>query len=121
MSRRPGWLGVAVALGLGALAGVLAAVVLGGGRSARVTTITVPPPIREDTTLAAQTPVPSVVGAPLTVARDRLARAGFLTRVQGAGPIQRLFRGGWTVSAQVPRAGTVRPTASTVKVVVFRR
>jgi hypothetical protein len=121
VSRRPGWLGVALALSVGALAGVALTLALGGGRSAHVTTITVPPPAPEDTSLAAKGPVPAVVGRPVREARRRLARSGFLVEVRGAGRLALLLSRGWTVTAQVPRAGTVAPTGSTVRLVVARR
>ena len=121
MSRRaPGWLGVALAASLGALAGVLATLALGGGASSRVVTITVPAPPPEDTRLVARTAVPDVVGYPLGSARRRLRSDGLLVEVMGAPLLHRLLRLPMTVTRQDPPAGAVVEVGSTVQLRVRR-
>lgn len=114
MTRRPGWLGVAMAASLGALAGVLTTLVLGGGTSAQIETITVPAPPAPDTGLVSRGRVPRVVGVPLDAARDRLRDAGFLVDVQGASLGDLLLGRGLRVIAQDPQGGGVERTGSTV-------
>jgi hypothetical protein len=122
MSRRqPGWLGVALAASLAALAGVLLTLALGGGASRKVDTITVETARPEDFALVARTAVPAVVGEPLDTARDRIEDAGFLVDVDGAGLAGLLLRRGWRVTGQVPAGGVVLTTGSTVHLTVARR
>lgn len=121
-SRAPGWLGVALAASLGGLAGVLATIALGGGRSAHVETITVPARADEETGLVSKAQVPPLMGLPLSDARDRLHRVGFLVEVDGADLRDLLLPGGrWAVATQYPAPGTVKATGSTVRLTLRRR
>lgn len=112
------WLGVGLAASLGALLGVVATLALGGGSSARIETITVPATAPPEPALFSRTPIPAVVGRPLSVARSELESAGFLVQVAGASFPSLLLRGGWTVRAQSPAAGVVAPTGKTIVLVV---
>jgi hypothetical protein len=117
----PGWVGVALAAALAALAGVLVTVALGGGSSDTVRTVTVvthPPP---QATLIAKTAVPGVVGERLDVAKDRVRRAGFIALVEGGGILGVLRDRNWQVASQDPVGGQVLQTGSTVHLRVERR
>jgi hypothetical protein len=117
----PGWVGVALAAALAALAGVLITVALGGGQSDTVRTVTVvthPPP---QATLIAKTAVPGVVGERLDVAKDRVRRAGFIALVEGGGILGVLRDRNWQVESQDPVGGQVLQTGSTVHLRVERR
>lgn len=117
----PGWLGVALAAALAALAGVLITLALGGGHSDTIRTVTVtthPPP---DATLIAKTAVPSVVGERLDVAKDRVRRTGFIALVEGGGILGVLRDRNWQVESQDPVGGKVLETGSTVHLRVERR
>ena len=111
----------ALAAGLGALAGVVITLALGGGRSAHVNTITVPATPPQDTRLAAQVQVPPLTGLSLSGAEVRLRGAGLSVEVEGAGLIELSLTRRWVVTDQYPRAGTVVPVGSAVQAVVRRR
>lgn len=113
--RRPGWLGVAVAASFGALAGAVATLLLGGGSSTHIETVTVPARPLPDTRLVSRGPVPRLVGVPLDAARDRLRDAGFLVEVDGAGLGDLLLGRGLLVVAQDPPGGAIRTTGSIVR------
>jgi PASTA domain len=110
-----GWLGVLLAASLGALAGVVATLVLGGGTSARIETITVPAKPPEDTALVSRAPVPAVAAQRLDRAKARLRDAGFLVEVEGGGLFGVLLDRNWRVTGQDPAAGVSLPVGSTVR------
>jgi hypothetical protein len=119
--RSPGWLGTAVAAALAALAGVLVTLVLGGGRSDTVHTVTVvthPPP---EATLIAKTAVPKVLGERLDVAKDRVRAAGFIAMVEGGGLLGVIRDRNWQVLSQDPVGGKSLQLGSTVRLIVERR
>jgi beta-lactam-binding protein with PASTA domain len=111
----------ALAAALGALAGVVLTLALGGGRSAHVDTITVPASPREDTRLAARVQVPPLTGLSLSAAEGRLRQAGLSVEVEGAGVVELALSRAWVVDQQYPPAGTVVLVGSAVQVIVLRR
>jgi len=121
MRGRSDRLALALAASLGALAGVLATLALGGGASNDVTTVTVAPRPPEDATLVAKTAVPAVSGERLDVAKDRVRRAGFLVELEGGGVLGVVRDRNWEVTSQDPVAGQVLQTGSTVRLRIERR
>jgi hypothetical protein len=119
--REPGWLGAAVAGGVGALAGVLAALALGGGESVDVRTVTVTTRQAPESALVAEAIVPAVVGARLDVARARVRRAGFVAVVEGAGILGVLHPSTFTVTGQDPRPGGAHELGKSVHLRVHER
>jgi hypothetical protein len=119
--REPGWPGAALTAALGALAGVLVTLALGGGASSQVQTVTVVTPPPTDALIVAQTAVPRVVGERLDVAKRRVGRAGFLAEVEGGGIAALLHDRRWRVAGQSPRAGKPIQTGSPVHLRVTRR
>lgn len=117
--RRPGWLVVALAAAAGFLAGVLLVIVLGGPKPPPARTITkVSTTITTGGRPVVQVRVPDLVGLPLPDARDRLDAAGFDADVQGLGLFGGLFEGDYSVTGQLPAAGTFLERGGTVRVEV---
>ncbi|HYF26076.1 MAG TPA: PASTA domain-containing protein [Baekduia sp.] len=112
----------AIAAAAGFLAGVLLVAILGGAKPAAPTvTVTVTAPGR--TTggpVITRTVVPDVVGERLDVARERVARSGFESEVDGGGILGVLDETNWEVVDQDPRAGFLEQ-GSVVTLVVDRR
>jgi hypothetical protein len=117
------WLGVAIGVASGFLAGVLLVAVLGGAEPVtRESTVTVQArSLTTGGTVITKTLVPALVGQRLDVALDRIARAGFEGSVNGGGLFGVLQEGNWEVTAQSPRAGGYLEQGSTIKVDIARR
>jgi PASTA domain-containing protein len=126
MRRAPGGLSLALAAAVGFLAGVVLVAALGGAKGVtRTVTERAAAPGAGVTTTAGtvivRTVVPDLVGQPLDVAQDRLARARFDADVRGGGLFGVLDAGNWQVTAQDPPPGTFLEQGSTVHVDVERR
>ncbi|MGZ4269282.1 MAG: PASTA domain-containing protein [Solirubrobacteraceae bacterium] len=108
--RRFGWLGIALGIAGGFLAGVLLVAILGGAQ----------PAYKERTlTVAARptgTEVPTLVGERLDRALDELQRAGLKGDVQGGGLFGVLDETNWVVSGQNPSPGARVSQGDTVTV-----
>jgi hypothetical protein len=121
--HRPDWVVVALAATVGLVVGLVVAVGLGSTREkTRTATVTVSakaPP--SDANLIAKTAVPAVLGERLDVAKDRVRRAGFVTKVEGGGLLGVIRDENWQVSSQDPVGGQVEQTGSTVRLRIERR
>lgn len=102
--RQFGWLGLALAIAGGFLAGVLLVAILGGAQ-----------PVYKDRTLTvaarqAGTAVPALRGVRLDHALDSLSSVGLKADVQGGGLFGVVDESSWVVSGQNPSAGArLRP------------
>jgi hypothetical protein len=119
-ARERDWLAIALAGALGALAGVLIALALGGGSSTDIRTITVKPKPPPDATLVAKTAVPNAVGMRLDIAKDTVQRAGFTVKVEGGGVLGVIRERNWMVTSQDPVAGQLLQVGSTVHLRIER-
>jgi hypothetical protein len=124
--QRPGrrftWLGVALGVAGGFLAGVVVVAILGGAQPVtREATVTVQRPVTTGGTVITKTLVPALVGERLDVALDRIARAGFDSDVEGGGLFGIIDETNWEVTEQRPRPGVFLEQGSTVHVRVERR
>jgi hypothetical protein len=127
--RRFSTLGVVLTGAAGFLAGILLVAALGGakGRStetvtvARTATVTVQAPVTNGGSVIVTTAVPDVTGQPLDIARERLARSGFETDIDGGGLFGVIEDSNWQVVEQSPPPGGQLEQGSTVSVVIERR
>jgi hypothetical protein len=110
----PRWLGIAIGVAAGFLAGVLLVAILGGAQ----------PVYKERTlTVAARptgTAVPTLQGERLDRALDELQRAGLKGDVQGGGLFGVLEETNWFVSGQDPSPGARLQQGDTVRVQIDR-
>lgn len=112
----------AIAAAAGFLAGVLLVAILGGAKPAiRETTVTVAKPVTTGGTVITKTLVPDLVGQPLDVALDRLARAGFEADVEGGGLFGVIEEDNWEVASQSPEPGGYLEQGSSVGLEIDRR
>ena len=112
--RQFGWLGVALAVAAGFLAGVLVVAILGGAQ-----------PVYKDRTLTVAarqtgTAVPALRGRRLDHALDTLAQAGLKADVQGGGLFGVVDESSWVISDQNPSAGARLPPGDTVTLQIDR-
>jgi hypothetical protein len=125
--RRPAksftWLGVAIGVAAGFLAGVLLVAVLGGAQPViRESTVTVAPrAITTGGTVITKTLVPPVVGQRLDVALNRVTRAGFDADVKGGGLFGVMVERNWEITSQSPAPGGYLEQGSTIKLEIARR
>lgn len=119
------WTSLVLATVCGALLGVLGMAAL---QEATVRTrtetqrVTVPEPVTTGGTVIVKTLVPTLVGEPLDVARQRTERARFsLTVDSGDGFLGVLRDANWEVVAQRPGPGELIEQGSTVHVDIVRR
>lgn len=119
------WLSLALAGACGVLLGALLATALGGAtRTTRTETrrVTVPSPPLAGGTVITKTLVPTLVGEPLDVARQRAERMRFALKIDSGGGVFGVLReGNWEVVAQRPVAGELLEQGSTVRVDIVRR
>jgi beta-lactam-binding protein with PASTA domain len=114
--RRPGWLLVGLGTATGFFVGVFLVIALGGPQSGGTKTVTrFAHSITTGIPIVVKVRVPAVVGLGLDDAKSRLGKAGFHTDVQGESFLDKLFGGGYRVTAQSPgptvflvRGGTVQ-------------
>ena len=112
--RQFGWLGVALAVAGGFLAGVLVVAILGGAQPVykeRTLTVSKPPQGRA---------VPALVGQRLDVALNRLESAGLKGDVQGGGLFGVLDESTWKVVDQDPSPGARLSQGDTVRLDIDR-
>jgi hypothetical protein len=118
------WLGVAIGIGAGFLAGVLLVAALGGAKPAiheSTVTVRAPAAVTNGGTVIVKTIVPDVRGQPLDVAMERIARSGFDADVDGGGLFGIVVESNWTVAAQQPAPGGYLEQGSTIRLEVERR
>ncbi len=128
--RRFSTLAVVLALAAGFLVGVVLVAALGGAKgttSTETVAVTVTETVEAPTTqtnpgtVVVTTPVPELVGQPLDVAKERIARSQFDVDVVGGGLLGVIVDDNWTVVAQEPAAGTELELGSTLRVEIERR
>lgn len=106
----------------GFLAGVLLVAILGGAKPViRETTVTVSRPVTTGGNVITKTLVPDLVGQPLDIAMDRLARAGFEADVDGGGLFGVIEEDNWEVVEQSPSPGGYLEQGSSVSLRIDRR
>lgn len=118
------WVGLLLATACGFLLGALVVTTLGGSEATRTETqrVTVPGTVTNGGTVITRTVVPTMVGEPLDVAKDRAERARFLVTVDAGGGLFGVRRDeNWEVVAQRPGPGQLIEQGSTIHVDVARR
>jgi hypothetical protein len=119
--RRTEWLPIALAGAVGAVFGLILALVLGAGGKTTTRTVTVGSASQPHGTLIAKTAVPSVIGERLDIAKDRVRAIGFVVKVEGGGVLGVIRDRNWQVTSQDPLAGQLLQTGSTVRLRIERR
>jgi hypothetical protein len=106
--EQPGWVGVALGVAAGFLAGVLVAVALGAGGGSSSSSAPAPAPRAGSTqppTVITRVGVPDLARLRLDVAKERVKALGFRVKVKDDGLLGVIDDTNWTVIGQDPQPG----------------